>query len=87
MRLKKSISPKPDPDGQAYRTAGELAQALAQRQISSRELVDGAIARIEAVDPKINAVVVLTSTGRESRQMLLTPHSVAASSCRCSTCR
>jgi amidase len=49
---------KPDPDGQAYRTAGELAQALAHRQISSRELVDGAIARIEAVDPKINAVVV-----------------------------
>jgi amidase len=49
---------KPDPDGQAYRTAGELAQALAHRQISSRELVDGAIARIEAVDPKINSVVV-----------------------------
>jgi amidase len=48
---------KPDPDGPAYRTAGELAQALAHRQISSRELVDGAIARIEAVDPKINAVV------------------------------
>jgi amidase len=58
VRLKKSISPKPDPDGQAYRTAGELAQALAQRQISSRELVDGTIARIEAVDPKINAVVL-----------------------------
>jgi amidase len=49
---------KPDPDGQAYRTAGELARALAHRQISSRELVDGTIARIEAVDPKINAVVV-----------------------------
>src|SRR5499427_8176667 len=42
----------------AYRSAGELVQALASRQISSRELVDSAIARIEALDPKINAVVV-----------------------------
>jgi amidase len=41
-----------------YRSAGELVQALASRQISSRELVDAAIARIEALDPKINAVVV-----------------------------
>jgi amidase len=42
----------------AYRSAGELLQALASRQISSRELVDVEIARIEALDPKINAVVV-----------------------------
>ena len=42
----------------AYRTAGELVQALAERKVSSRELVDAAIARIEALDPKINAVVV-----------------------------
>jgi amidase len=41
-----------------YRTAGELLQALASRRISSRELVDGAISRIEALDQKINAVVV-----------------------------
>jgi len=42
----------------AYRTAGELLQALADREVSSRELVDAAIARIEALDTKINAVVV-----------------------------
>src|SRR6516164_5329986 len=48
----------PDKAGTAYRTAGELAQALAGRQISSRELVDSAIARIGSLDPKINAVVV-----------------------------
>src|SRR6266851_436284 len=42
----------------AYRTAGELLRALASRRISSRELVDGAISRIEALDQKINAVVV-----------------------------
>jgi amidase len=46
------------PAGPAYRTAGDLIKALAARQVSSRELVDGAIARIEALDPQINAVVV-----------------------------
>jgi amidase len=33
-------------------------RALADRQVSSRELVDGAISRIEALDGTINAVVV-----------------------------
>jgi amidase len=41
-----------------YRAATDLVEALAARQISARELVDAAIARIEALDPKINAVVV-----------------------------
>src|SRR3954469_19581134 len=44
--------------GLAYRTAGDLVKMLADRQVSSRELVDSAISRIEALDPKINAVVV-----------------------------
>jgi len=48
----------PDSDQPAYRSAVALLQALANRQTSSRELVDGAIARIDALDPKINAVVV-----------------------------
>jgi amidase len=42
----------------AYRSASDLLQALAARRVSARELVDAAIARIEALDPKINAVVV-----------------------------
>ena len=42
----------------AYRTAGELVEALAGKEVSSRELVDAAISRIEQIDPKINAVVV-----------------------------
>ena len=46
------------PSENAYRTAGELVQAVADRKVSSRELVDAAIARIEVLDPKINAVVV-----------------------------
>jgi len=49
---------KEDPGGFAYRTAGELVQALADRKMSSRELLDAAISRVEALDPKINAVVV-----------------------------
>jgi amidase len=42
----------------AYRTASELARELAQKRVSAVELVDAAIARIEALDGKINAVVV-----------------------------
>jgi amidase len=42
----------------AYRSANELVKALADRKVSSREVVDDAISRIEALDPKINAVVV-----------------------------
>jgi amidase len=45
-------------DGFAYRTASDLVKAIAGRQVSSRELVDSAISRIEVLDPKINAVVV-----------------------------
>jgi len=41
-----------------YRTASDLVRALAAKEISSRELVDAAIGRIEAVNPRINAVVV-----------------------------
>ncbi len=42
----------------AYRGAGELVAALAARTVSSRELTEAAIARIEALDGRINAVVV-----------------------------
>jgi amidase len=41
-----------------YRTAAEFASGLARRQFSATELVDHAIARIEALDGPINAVVV-----------------------------
>jgi amidase len=41
-----------------YLTAEELKSLLATRKMSARELCDAAIARIEALDLKINAVVV-----------------------------
>jgi amidase len=45
-------------DDWAYRSATDTVAALARREISSRELVDSAIGRIEAQDGRINAVVV-----------------------------
>src|SRR4051812_28588158 len=45
-------------DPMAYSTAAELVEALVTRRVSSRELVDHSIARIEALDSGINAVVV-----------------------------
>src|SRR5438270_2717595 len=47
-----------DPGGLAYRSATELVEMLANREMSARELLDAAISRIEARDGKINAVVV-----------------------------
>ena len=41
-----------------YRTTKDLVAALAARQVSAVELVDRSIARIEAHDAKLNAVVV-----------------------------
>ena len=47
-----------DPAGPVHRPASDLVAALAAREVSARELLDFAIARIEALDGKINAVVV-----------------------------
>jgi amidase len=45
-------------NGVHYRSARDLAASLAAREVSSAELVDLAIARIEARDGKLNSVVV-----------------------------
>ena len=49
---------RPGDNELAYCTAQEVAGELAQKRVSAVELVDAAIARIEALDGKINAVVV-----------------------------
>jgi amidase len=41
-----------------YRSAIALVEALAAREVSSVELLEAAIARIEAVDGRVNAVVI-----------------------------
>jgi len=38
-------------------SASELAQRIADRKLSSAEVVDAHLARIEAVNPSLNAVV------------------------------
>jgi hypothetical protein len=45
-------------DSLEYRSAKELAAALAQKKVSSAELLEYSIKRIEMFDPRINAVVV-----------------------------
>lgn len=44
--------------GLEYRSASELGGMLADKRVSAAELVDFSIARIEALDGRINAVVV-----------------------------
>ena len=40
-------------------SAGELARRIAVREVSSREVMDAHLARIEAVNPSVNAIVRL----------------------------
>ena len=41
-----------------YLSAGEMAAALAAKKVSAVELAEAAIARIEACEPRLNAVSV-----------------------------
>ena len=51
--------------------ATELAQRIARRQLSSVEVVDAHLARIEAVNPALNAVVRVLAD--EARALRLRP--------------
>ena len=58
-------------------SAGELADLIRRREVSSREVVDAHLARIEAVNPRVNAIVeVLTDRARE--EAALADRAVAA---------
>ncbi len=57
---------------QAFQTATELPRALRAKRVSSRELTDLYIRRIEKYDPGIKAVVV--------RDFERAPHSTASGS-------
>jgi amidase len=47
----------------SFRTAHQLAEAVRRRELSSRELLDHYLARIERVNPSLNAVVTLDPDG------------------------
>ncbi|HEY0426077.1 MAG TPA: amidase [Rhodopila sp.] len=57
-RLTRAVAAPGSPIGSPYSHATELTTALTNKTVSSRELVDDAIARIETLDTKVNAVVV-----------------------------
>ena len=48
-------------DELVYTSATSLAQAIRDEQVSSQEVVEAYIHRIEAVNPQLNAVVQLTA--------------------------
>ena len=56
--LAQAAAPSGAASGLEYRTGQALVAALAARQVSAVELTNHAIARIEALDGRINAVVV-----------------------------
>ncbi len=51
----------------ALRTAGELAQLLRDKQLSSRELLDIYLQRVERLDPALNAVVTVDADAARQR--------------------
>jgi len=51
-------TPKASSSDPGYQSASELADAIKARKVSSVEVVDHLIARIEKFDPALNAVVV-----------------------------
>src|SRR5882724_7025838 len=48
----------PDSNSPIHWSASEIARRIARREISSTEVVQAFIKRIEAVNPRLNAVVV-----------------------------
>ena len=56
---------RPRDDALWSRSAAWLARAIAAREVSSLEVVDACLARIEAVNPRINAVVRLAADARD----------------------
>src|SRR3954463_8147019 len=50
-----------------YASASALARAIRQREVSSSEVVEAHLARIAEVNPKVNAVVLLTEEAARAR--------------------
>ena len=67
--------------------ATELAQRIARRQLSSAEVVDAHLARIDAVNPALNAVVrVLADEARAAAVRPTRSWRPAKQLARCTAC-
>src|SRR5260221_6409749 len=53
------------PDELCFASASWLAAALRTRDVSSIEIVDACLARIEQVNPSLNAVIALADDARD----------------------
>ena len=71
----------------SHRNAVELSAALAAKKISSVELTQAAIDRIERHDGKVNAICVRDFDRALTRRAARTPHWPVASASRCSASR
>ena len=57
------MSPDTADDDLCLRPATELAALVRKREVSARELLEAHLARIERVDPQVNAIVTLDAEG------------------------
>src|SRR2546426_10318378 len=55
------VSPPAKPTELIYTSATELARAIRSRKVSSEEVVNAYLQHIEAVNPKVNAIVHLAA--------------------------
>ncbi|MGY1781394.1 amidase [Geodermatophilus sp. SYSU D01036] len=57
------MTPAPATDDLCLRPATELAALVRAREVSARELLEAHLARIERIDPQVNAIVTLDAEG------------------------
>ena len=68
--------------------AGELAQMISRREVTSVEVVDAHLARIDAVNPALNAITeVLADRARQEATAADARSPTATRSARCTACR
>ena len=69
-------------------TAIELRRRIGARQLSPVELMDACIARIESLNPFVNAISATDFDRARAAARVLRPPSCAATPCRhCTACR